>query len=267
MKIFLMPFIAFSFLFSVPVFAGIRDVGNGGDAIVLEFMNLGRQVAKDIRLEAEQLFPEFAIDELEDALARTKVVSVERALLNGVEKDAINYPRQKLIEVSSTRWLARTRSPEQQQALVFHEYLGIMGVDDGDFSVSGRLLDYYFNTKKRIIDSELVGRIYITDQDDFATQGLIVITTYGQITFTGTVQNQNLSCSGTYKFNGNQQLLDSKLRCGNSTARLEINFWDTDIVDFLRNGLVGVDFSFTQPTSSSGSAIKFKKQIDAKKLR
>ena len=263
MRFLLAGFIA---LISVSAFSGVRDVGNGGDAIVLEFTTLARQVSKDIQINAQYLFPEFSAEDLETAIASTKVMSVEKTILNGIEKDAINYPGLGLIKINRSRWGARSVSTEKLRALVLHEYLGIMNINDADFIISGRLIDYYLGSKKRINESELAGRIFLTNQEDANTQGLVVITKPGKITFQGIVMGEKFNCSGSYVFNENEQDLKSQLNCGDSNANLILNFWNTDVVDFLRRGLVEADFGFTQIKKLGKQAIEFRKAIDAKHL-
>jgi hypothetical protein len=251
---------------SVSAFAGIRDVGNGGDAIALEFTTLARQVSKDIKIEAQHLFPEFSAEDLESVIESTKVASVDKTILNGVEKDAINYPRLKLIEVSRSRWKSRSVSTEKLRALVLHEYLGIMNINDADYKISGRLIDYYLDSKKRIIESEIDGRIFITDQEDATIQGLVVIERPGRVTFQGIVMGELFNCSGSYHFNENEQVLKSQLNCDESNANLVLNLWNTDVVDYLRGGLVEVDFSFTHISKTGDQVKQMNKTIDAKQL-
>lgn len=264
MKTLLAAFIA---LISVSAFAGIRDVGNGGDAIVLEFTTLAGQVSKDIQVDAQYLFPEFSAEDLEIAIKKTTVTSIKKTVLRGIEKDAINYPGLNLIKISRTRWKNRSVSAEKLRALVLHEYLGIMNINDSDFKISGRLIDYYLESKKRISELELTGRMFVTNQEDINTQGLIVIERPGKITFQGIVMGENFNCSGSYNFNVNEQVLKSQLNCVDSSANLKLIFWNTDVVDYLRKGLVEVDFSFEQISKQGEQAIKLRKTIDAKHLQ
>lgn len=262
MKLILAIFIA---TLSLSSMAKIRDVGNGGDAVVLEFKNLARQVSRDISLNADYLFPEFTVEQLDQAIESTKVVSATKTVLRGVEKDAINYPASKLIKVSRSRWKLNSDSIESLQALVLHEYLGIMGVEDSHFKISGRLLSYYQKSKKTIFDYELQGRFFLTDQEDANTQGLITLESSNKITFTGTIAGEQLSCFGEYEFNFNRQVVAAKMSCGDFKGQFMLNFWNTDVVDFLRKGLIQVDLGFIKSTGDL-EEILIQKTIDAKHL-
>lgn len=256
-------FITLLSIISFSAMAGIRDIGNGGDAIVLEFTTYAHQVLKDIQVDAYAEFPEFKASDLANAIQKTQVVSLEKTILNGVEKDAINYPTLFKIEVSRSRWLTQTNSPEKVRALVLHEYLGIMNIDDHDYRISGRLIDYYLQFKKRIARLELLGRTYITSQEDASTQGLLNLEN-STLTFNGIIEGVTQKCSGNYIFDYNQQVLKSELNCAGKRTELSLTFWNSDVVDFLRGNLISVGLSFKQ--SSGKKQINYNQVIDAKHL-
>ena len=117
-----------------------------------------------------------------------------------------------------------------------------------------------------MIKLKIAGRIFLTDQEDATTQGLVVIERPGKITFQGIVMGEMFNCSGSYNFNENEQVLKSQLNCGDSNANLILSLWNTDVVDFLRRGLVEVDLSFTQITKNGNQVTQMRKTIDAKHL-
>ncbi len=124
-------------LMAIPAQAG-RETGNGGDAIAIEFKTTALQVVAAINAGQTPMFPEVSTRLLQTAIGETKLTVKDHVFVNGAEKDAANYPAQKLIEISRTRWLSDS---SRKQALVFHEYLGIMGVDDSNYAISSRLLN------------------------------------------------------------------------------------------------------------------------------
>lgn len=138
------------------------DTGGGGDRYVLDFLT----VAKAIRgmfsnSEVAVSFPEIDRDELFEAIASTKVTSKDQLFLNGIEVDAINYPNQKLIELNRQRWKPYLDDPfERLYAIVLHEYLGIMKVDDTDYALSIRfnqwILDQELPSKKGIVKYQIM---------------------------------------------------------------------------------------------------------------
>ena len=247
-------------ILSASAFSGVRDIGNGGDAVVLEFKTYAAQVVKDIKNEAFQIFPEFTLVDLEYALERTEVVSVDKTILEGIEKDAINYPTRGLIEISRSRWQLKSNTPDQIRALVLHEYLGIMNIDDGDYKISQRLVEYYRDSKKKLDLSELRGRLFITSQLEASTQGLVTIN-QATLTFAGLIQGIPQNCLGNYTFDYDQQILSSDVVCDGLNTIIKLNFWNTDVVDFLRRGMIDIYFSFEQ-----ASNVNYKNYIEAKKL-
>ena len=131
-------FIALSlFLFASIAIAEQKD-SNGGSGVAAEFMEaahglIARLYSKPI---AEVDLKSFAA-----AVAETKVVPKKSLKLRGDAVDAINYPSRKLIEVSVLRWNKLTMTPWVKQQLVFHEYLGILGIDDTGYKVSRQILN------------------------------------------------------------------------------------------------------------------------------
>lgn len=136
-----------SYLFSVmlavtayPIhaMAGGMDPG-GGDAYAAEFVSIGHQLVRVVTDLKGNNLP-FTFQQFEQAIAQTEVVSLERVFLNGSEKDAVNYPAVPKIEMGRERWDQIEEDAGRRYRLVMHEYLGIMGVDDRDYQVSGAIV-------------------------------------------------------------------------------------------------------------------------------
>ncbi len=125
-------FFLLSFVISLGALAG-NEHGNGGDGYALEFMALGRKAAGEVRLHPD---PRISEDSLRKAIETTNVTTKERLELQGVEVDAINYPEQKRIELNRSRW--KEYGLDQKAALVLHEYLGVIGLDDSKYEISGK---------------------------------------------------------------------------------------------------------------------------------
>jgi hypothetical protein len=68
----------------------------------------------------------------------TLVTSIDRVFVGGVEKDMANYPDLVRIDISRSRFPQIPRDA-RLKALVLHEYLGIMRVDDLGYRISSRL--------------------------------------------------------------------------------------------------------------------------------
>jgi hypothetical protein len=123
-------------ILSQSAFAGPRIIGNGGDVHALEFVTTAQQV-----LSYLQKFKFEGLDTkaLGQAIDSAKVESTEEPLkLNGMDKDAINYPTENRIVFNSKRW--GSLATNERLALVLHEYLGLLGKNDANYQFSKLLL-------------------------------------------------------------------------------------------------------------------------------
>jgi hypothetical protein len=115
-----------------------KESGSGGDAYTREFIEVAEEVIENLSAN-----PLVGVDHARfyQLVQEVKVESQERLFLNGAEVDAINYatavpPR---IEMSRTRWDSMANMPYRRVLLVFHEFLGLMGIDDSKYQVSRRI--------------------------------------------------------------------------------------------------------------------------------
>lgn len=121
--------------------AEIRSGGissNGGDGIVSEVF--------DIATSLHRLFEKNNIKVIDLNLFYKKLLSVKiysepRVYLNGKEVGAINTPVLNTITFSQQHWFSLQNSPKLKLVLVLHEFLGLMGYSDADFSISNKILD------------------------------------------------------------------------------------------------------------------------------
>ncbi|OFZ53016.1 MAG: hypothetical protein A2428_17910 [Bdellovibrionales bacterium RIFOXYC1_FULL_54_43] len=118
-------------------------VAGGGDTAGQEFTSLGQSVSRFLF----QLDPANApVDpkEFANAVTTTIVRSDEHAMLGktwykrGQEVDAINFPVERRILINRSRW--KQNNDEQKLSLAMHEYLGILGLDDKNYQISGPFL-------------------------------------------------------------------------------------------------------------------------------
>lgn len=80
-----------------------------------------------------------------EVLRTTKIIATHQPLfVNGVMVDAMNYPAEKKILVSSNRW--SFLSCERRYLLVLHELLGVSGEEMGqNYSISLPATEWMFN--------------------------------------------------------------------------------------------------------------------------
>jgi hypothetical protein len=115
------------------------EVGNGGDSYSVEFTQIGYHLADFLLTHS--------ISGVDAEFFRKMVASAQinsthdRLELNGNAVDAINYPNAAppKIRFSRTGWDAFAQNPSAKVRLVFHEYLGLLKVDDSRYQVSHRL--------------------------------------------------------------------------------------------------------------------------------
>jgi len=112
-------------------------VGNGGDEYALQFIAVARDVVGYLSIVNPS---GIKLPDLIEAIDSTKVESTNDQLnLQGVPKDAMNYPAEKRIIFNRKRWDSISNK-NQKSALVLHEYLGILGVDDTGYKLSKIML-------------------------------------------------------------------------------------------------------------------------------
>lgn len=122
-------------------FAGWEN-GNAGDTVAAEFIMTARHAVERMKLLPHSELTELDLDKLSGAILNTKVHSREQLFLRGYEVDAINDPESRQIVVNRSRWklLRVPTETANRLMLVIHEYLYIIGIDDNQFRVSGRLV-------------------------------------------------------------------------------------------------------------------------------
>jgi len=124
--------------FSDSAMAKGGDVSGGGDAAELEFVAIGQGLVAVLTKDGSNILPQVDPEVFQAAVEGTSILMKRTSLtLNGVPKTAINYPNEKIIEVSRNEWIRL--SPVDKVNLAFHEYLGIARLEHGSYSISSLL--------------------------------------------------------------------------------------------------------------------------------
>lgn len=122
----------------------------GGDVFATEFKEAGRDLL--LRLRDADLSRVRGLDllKLSEAIETTEVRTVDQACLtqpgpggrcpSDQQRDAINIPSQKLIELTGKRWVAIRDSERARQDLVLHEYFSILRIEKNTQAVSSQVL-------------------------------------------------------------------------------------------------------------------------------
>jgi hypothetical protein len=120
------------------------DNGNAGDIYTAEFILTARDILPRLKLLPQSEIAEIDLNRLAGAVANTTVHSEEKLELNGYEVDAKNYPDKVPAQIIMSRSRWRTlRTPQETSnrlMLVLHEYLFVIGIDDTQFRLSGRII-------------------------------------------------------------------------------------------------------------------------------
>lgn len=112
--------------------SGVLNGGGGGDSWGMEFSVATQQVLDYLTAEPQSLVD---LDRLRSMVSQTSIESSDLPLaLNGMPKDAINYPDLRKIVFSRSSWSAI--SDEARAALVLHEFLGLLKIDDTGYKIS-----------------------------------------------------------------------------------------------------------------------------------
>lgn len=136
--------LAILFLLGLSTASYAGQEGHGGDMAVSLFLGIAQQNLNCLEQNPQTWlqYPSLLTD-LQDAVQRTQVISVEKTLLNGVEVDAINYPNPEnpQILLNRTRWLENGIDIKLRSNLVVHEYLSIAGYEDRLYQISYKLIE------------------------------------------------------------------------------------------------------------------------------
>ena len=120
------------------------DTSGGGDTRSLQFVAMAKELIKYLEpLEKQGKIDlgKIDYDAFRKAIENTKVsVTNETLYVNGVPKEAKNYPKRKPPEIvlHAERWDA-VNEGSRRAAILLHEYLGIMGIDDTKYQISSKI--------------------------------------------------------------------------------------------------------------------------------
>jgi len=113
---------------------GGMDSG-GGSVMASAFAEQGHQAARVIATLKN--FP-LTAEQFTEIVRSTRVEVTRETLLDpdGIEVDALNFPKRKLIKINYEKWFDLIFAPQFKLQLVVHEYLGVGGINDSGYAVS-----------------------------------------------------------------------------------------------------------------------------------
>jgi hypothetical protein len=133
--------IAFALTLGSTSFAG-NSVGNAGDITAMEFSWTAALAIKRLRPAVLTIEQTHQLEAIEAKLKVARITSLPKLMLDGAEVNAINYPKEDLIEVSQQGWVIYKKSTAVARlGFVLHEFLGVAGFDDAGYKLSKALTD------------------------------------------------------------------------------------------------------------------------------
>jgi hypothetical protein len=154
-------FLCFFILISASL-AGVKEVGNGGDAVAMEFRSIGQTIVKQLKLSKMEDYKGLNISKLDLIINLVLIETTNKELRIGKNrKDAINFPASRRILINAKNW--NKLSLENKRQLIIHESMGLLKVLDENNEVSIGL-EKIANTKistctfLKLVDNEITDR-------------------------------------------------------------------------------------------------------------
>lgn len=171
-----------------------KIVGNGGDVAALEFVAVANEVYEYlVRRDVQDI----KLPELRRSILQAKVESTDKKLsLDGVPKDAINYPSENRIIFNRIRW--NEMSEAQKPALVLHEYLGLIQVNDASYKYSHQVLAA-FGYGKKIIEVNGPFTVNFATDKQFRMKAHVTLENYGPQDWIYDSSNEKMRLVVAYK--------------------------------------------------------------------
>ncbi len=123
----------------------------GGNIEISEFKSRGLEVFYySLKDGAFHLSIDFS--STREAIRDLHVVCKKDLYLDGVKKDAINYPNEvpQRLELDCSKWM--TLNTQQKRILAVHEFLPLFGIEDKDYALSSALIIHY--KERRDLDDD-----------------------------------------------------------------------------------------------------------------
>lgn len=115
--------------------AGVKEVGNGGDAVAMEFRSIGQTIVKQLKLSKIEDYKGLNISNLDLIINLALIETTNKELRIGKNrKDAFNYPASRRILINAKNW--NNLSLENKRQLIIHESMGLLKVLDVNNEVS-----------------------------------------------------------------------------------------------------------------------------------
>ncbi|MBY0414959.1 MAG: hypothetical protein K2Q18_12385 [Bdellovibrionales bacterium] len=117
----------------------------GGETSIAEFKNIAYDVFKGLSDESYEKVNNLKKAAVIETIKNSVVVCKSDLVLEGVSKDAINYPLRipQAIEFDCKKWDSYSYS--KQLSLVVHEYLFLSFIDDSGYDISSQVIKMYVN--------------------------------------------------------------------------------------------------------------------------
>lgn len=178
--------------------------GNGGNEFIFEVDSIAKKIIKVLE-ENPALFPEVNVDDFKKITRTTAIFFIKDLPQEDIRYlDAIHFSQQQVIAIKIDHW--QTLNAEEKRKLIFHEYLGVMGLEKENAHISNRLEDSEGLINSFATDNEFLSNVAniqwyysrsSTDADAYfiklnADQTGAIRTRYGSSPFTWKVTNESV---------------------------------------------------------------------------
>lgn len=118
--------------------------GGGGNSCALSIASNTKTLQVLLSSEKYNLLSEKDLKQLNKAIDRAQFFLSTKLELNGQSKEAINYPNSGRIYISKQFCMSEmTQVSARAMALLLHEYMGLAGLDDRQYQISGAFLEKF----------------------------------------------------------------------------------------------------------------------------
>lgn len=115
----------------------------GGDSVIADFKFSTRQVVTKLKEQKIQQYWNIGKDEILEIIDQSNIVCVSNLVLDGVTKNAINYPNEKPQRIELDCDSFRNKTSLNKRLLSVHEFMHLSFIDDSEYKTSWKILDDY----------------------------------------------------------------------------------------------------------------------------
>lgn len=118
--------------------------GGGGNSCALAIAKNTQTLEKQLEAFGSDIMTYDSLPKLATAIAEASFFVSKSLIKDGQSKDAMNFPHEnKIVLTEHFCRYEMTEVSARAMSLLLHEYLGLAGIDDRQYQISGRFLEMY----------------------------------------------------------------------------------------------------------------------------